>query len=71
MTKLGEFLAKKAISKSAVSNKTGISRARISELTNNPRTHLRAKELYLIALAIDIEPDEILKDVFQEISLQS
>jgi len=69
MTQLGEYLEKKAISKAAVANRTGISRSRMSELTNNPSTHLKAKELYLIALAIDIEPNEILKEVFKEVKL--
>lgn len=69
MTRLGEYLEKKAVSKSAVANRTGISRSRMSELTNNPSTHLKAKELYLIALAIDVEPNEILKEVFKEVKL--
>ncbi|WP_416867874.1 MAG: helix-turn-helix domain-containing protein [Imperialibacter sp.] len=69
MTHLGEYLEKKAISKAAVSNRTGISRSRISELANNPATHLKAKELYLIALAIDVEPHEMLKEVFKEVTL--
>ncbi|MDX2136004.1 MAG: helix-turn-helix transcriptional regulator [Saprospiraceae bacterium] len=69
MTRLGEYLEKKAISKAAVANRTGISRSRMSELTNNPSTHLKAKELYLIALAIDVEPNEILKEVFKEVKL--
>ena len=69
MTQLGEYLDKKAISKTAVANRTGISRSRMSELTNNPSTHLKAKELYLIALAIDVEPNEIIKEVFKEVNL--
>ena len=63
MTELGEFLAKKSINKSEVSRRTGISKVRLSELTLNPTTHLRASELYLIALAIDVDPCEILKEV--------
>lgn len=69
MTRLGEYLEKKAISKATVANRTGISRSRLSELTNNPSTHLKAKELYLIALAIDVEPNEIIKEVFKEVKL--
>ena len=70
MTKLGKLLEKKAISKSAVSEKTGISRSRLSELANNPKTHLRAKELYLIALAIDVNPSELLHTIYKDLSLQ-
>lgn len=69
MTQLGEYLKRKSISKAAVANRTGISRSRMSELANNPSTHLKAKEIYLIALAIDVEPNEILKEVFKEIKL--
>lgn len=70
MTDLGLYLAKKSISKAAVSNRTGISRSRLSELTLNPTTHLRAKELYLIALAIDVDPCEVLKEIYGEIKLE-
>ncbi|MEO9849649.1 MAG: helix-turn-helix domain-containing protein [Reichenbachiella sp.] len=69
MTDLGLYLAKKSISKAAVSTRTGISRARLSELTLNPSTHLRAKELFLIALAIDVDPCEVLKEIHKDVSL--
>ena len=63
MTQLGEYLAKKSINKSEVSRRTGISKARISELTLNNSTKLRAEELYLISLAIDVDPCEVLRKV--------
>lgn len=58
MTPLGTYFAKRSINKSEVSRKTGISKVRLSELTLNENTHLRAKELYLIALAIHVDPAE-------------
>ena len=70
MTELGLYLAKKSISKAAVSNRTGISRSRLSELTLNTSTHLRARELYLIALAIDVDPCEMLKEIYKDVKLQ-
>jgi hypothetical protein len=70
MTDLGLFLAKKSASKAAVSTRTGISRSRISELTLNENTHLRAKELYLIALAIDVDPCELLKAICKNVKLK-
>ncbi|MCE7996343.1 MAG: helix-turn-helix domain-containing protein [Roseivirga sp.] len=70
MTDLGLYLAKKSISKAAVSSRTGISRSRLSELTLNPTTHLRARELYLIALAIDIDPCEVLKEIYSDVKLE-
>ena len=69
MTELGAYLAKKSINKSEVSRKTGISKPRLSELTLKESAHLRAKELYLIALAIDVDPCEILKEIFSDVRL--
>jgi DNA-binding Xre family transcriptional regulator len=69
MTELGLYLAKKSINKAEVSRKTGISASRLSELTLNPGAHLRAKELYLIALAIDVDPCELLNIVCDKLSL--
>jgi putative transcriptional regulator len=70
MTELGLYLAKKSISKAAVSSRTGISRSRMSELTLSSTTHLRAKELYLIALAIDVDPCDLLKFVCSQLKLK-
>lgn len=70
MTKLGLYLAKKSINKAEVSRKTGISKSRMSQLSSNDSTKLRADELYLIALAIDVDPCEILQEVCGDIKLQ-
>ncbi len=48
---------------------TGISKTRLSELSNKTRTKLRVDELYLIALAIDVDPCEVLKEVSKSLSL--
>ena len=69
MTELGLYLAKKSINRSDVSRKTGISKTRLSELVNNPNTQLRVKELYLIALAIDVNPCEVLQEVCKDFQL--
>ena len=71
MTELGLFLAKKSINKAEVSRRTGISASRLSELTINKSAHLRAKELYLIAMAIDVDPCELLKVVCKNVTLES
>jgi DNA-binding Xre family transcriptional regulator len=70
MTRLGEFLLKKSVNKSEVSRRTGISRARISEITLNESTKLRVDELYLIALAIDLPPLELLEYVCKDLKLK-
>lgn len=69
MTELGVFLTKKSINRAEISRKTGISPSRLSELTLNASTQLRAKEVYLIALAIDIDPCEVLKEVCGHLKL--
>ena len=69
MTELGLYFAKKSVNRSDVSRKTGISKTRLSELANNTNTQLRVKELYLIALAIDVDPCELLNEVCKGLEL--
>lgn len=71
MTELGQYLSKKSASKAEIAKKTGISKSRISELTLNPSTQLRARELYLIALAIDVAPGEMFEEVFKDLRLDN
>ncbi|MGN6495676.1 MAG: helix-turn-helix domain-containing protein [Agriterribacter sp.] len=70
MTKLGEYLAQKSVNKSEVARKTGLSRARLNELTLHERSHLRAEELYLIALAIDVVPCELLETLYGNVKIK-
>jgi len=69
LTKLGLFLAKKSINKAEVARKTGLSAYRLSQLSINPKSQLRVDELYLIALAIEADPAELLFSVCEDISL--
>ena len=69
MTNLGLYLAKKSINKAEVGRRTGISKSRLSQLSGNKSTKLRADELYLIALAIDVDPGDLLKEVFINLKL--
>ncbi|NMH88066.1 MULTISPECIES: helix-turn-helix domain-containing protein [Flavobacteriaceae] len=71
MTSLGLYLTKKSVNRAMVSRRTGISQARLSQLTSNESTKLRADELYLIALAIDIDPGEMFKEVFSDLKLEN
>ncbi|MEL7144817.1 MAG: helix-turn-helix transcriptional regulator [Bacteroidota bacterium] len=63
MTELGKYFIQRSINKASVSRKTGLSKNRLSELSNNENTHLRADELYLIARAIGADPCELLQVV--------
>lgn len=71
MTRFGQYLSKKSIKKAEVSRKTGISPSRLSELALNESTNLKAEELYLIALAIDVNPSIILKEIFGHLTLSN
>ena len=69
MTELGLYLSRKSVNRSDVARKTGISKTRLSELANNSSTKLRVEELYLIALAIDVNPCEVLDEVCANLTL--
>lgn len=70
MTKLGLYLAQKSVNKSEVARKTGLSKARLSELSLNTATRLQAEELYKIALAIDVRPCELLEALYSELGIK-
>ena len=69
MTILGNYLLEKSINKADVSRKTGISKSRLSELSRKETAKLKADEVYLIALAIGVSPEEILKKVCGHLKL--
>ncbi|MEO1033227.1 MAG: helix-turn-helix transcriptional regulator [Bacteroidota bacterium] len=70
MTSLGLYLTKKSVNRAMVSRRTGISQSRLSQLASNKSTRLRADELYLIALAIDIPPGEMFEEIFKDLKLE-
>lgn len=69
MTKLGNFLDKKSVNKAEISRRTGIRKSRLTELSSDNKTRLRVDELYLIALAIDVNPCEVLKEVCEHLKI--
>lgn len=71
MTSLGLYLTKKSVNRAMVSRRTGVSQARLSQLSSNESTKLRADELYLIALAIDIDPCEVFKEIYKDLKLEN
>ncbi len=70
MTKLGLYLAQKSVNKSEVARKAGLTKARMNELTLNEKSHLRAEELYLIALAIGVKPGDLLEVLYGDLTLE-
>ena len=70
MTPLGLFLTKKSVNRAIVSRRTGISQARLFQLTSNETAKLRADELYLIAKAIDVSQGEMIEEFFKDLKLK-
>jgi len=70
MTELGAYLAKKSAGKAEIAKKAGISKSRISELTLNPSIQLGVGEPYLIPLAIDADPGEVLKEIYRDLKME-
>ena len=70
MTKLGEFFKKRSVNKALISRKTGLNPSRLSELSISPKAKLRADELYLIALAIEANPCEMLEFICGHLELK-
>jgi len=71
MTKLGEYLNSKSVNKAVVARKTGLSKQRMGELTLNSDAKLRAREVYLIALAIGVDPGELFEYVCAGLELKT
>jgi len=69
MTKLGVYLVQRSVNKAEIGRRTGLGRQRIGELCNNTSTRLSVQELYKIALAINIDPGEIFKEICKDIKL--
>ncbi|GGC21835.1 hypothetical protein GCM10011386_12270 [Parapedobacter defluvii] len=70
LTELGLYLAKRSVNRAEVARKTGLSTYRLSQLSINPKSQLRADELYLIALAIGEDPGVMFKHLYREVSLR-
>lgn len=71
LTKLGEYLDKRSINKSSVGRKTGLGKNRMTAITTSETARLTAEELYLVALAIEVNPGELLEYVCGHLVLES
>jgi len=69
MTTLGKYFLKKSLNRANISRKTGIKTSRLSHLSRKESAKLTAAELYLIALAIEIEPTKILDELYGHLKL--
>jgi putative transcriptional regulator len=71
MTTLGDYFLKKSLNKANISRITGIKATRLTHLSRKESAKLTAEELHLIALAIGIEPTEILTELYGHLKLVS
>jgi DNA-binding Xre family transcriptional regulator len=66
---LGLFLSKHSVNRAEISRKTGISKSRLTRLSNDTSTKLTAEEVYKIALSIEAAPEEVFLFVCKDIKL--
>ena len=71
MTELGKFLNKKSVNKAEISRRTDITTSRLSDLCLKEYARLTVEELYLIALAIDVNPSEVFEEIFKNVELKN
>jgi DNA-binding Xre family transcriptional regulator len=69
MTTLGLYCAKKLINRAELARKTGITENGMYNLVENETTEIRGKELHLIAMALDIKPNELHETLFGDLKL--
>jgi transcriptional regulator with XRE-family HTH domain len=70
LTKFGEFLNPKLNSQALISKRTGISKARISSLSNDLTAGLLGEELYLFSLALNLSPSKVWKELYEHLLLK-
>ncbi len=70
LTRLGEYFEKKSVNKASVARKTGLGKNRLTAITTSDTARLTAEELYLIALAMEVNPGELLEYVCGHLTLE-
>lgn len=70
VTKFGQFLEKRAVNKSKLALKTGITRQRLFELSVKQNAEIRLKEAYAIAIVFDMDLNELSKELLFDIPSQ-
>jgi hypothetical protein len=70
MSELGVFLSKKSIKKANLWFKPFLFDSKLNEWNKNKSYKLETEKLFISALAIDIEPNEILKIIYGHLKLK-
>lgn len=69
MTKLGLYLTKRSVNKSDLARKIGVTKQRIDKLSNNDKSKLLLSEAYLIALALQVDVTDFVKEMCGDLKL--
>lgn len=69
-TKLGKYFEDRFVNRASLSRTTGLSPARLSELSNNEETVLKASEAYLICKALKFDVDDLFNEIFDHLQLK-
>jgi len=69
MTEFGLFIASRSVSKARLARRTGLSPTRIRDLSFKDSARPMGFELYLVALAIEVEPAELLRKLYGELKI--
>lgn len=70
LTRLGLYLDKRSVNKASIARKTGLGKNRLTAITTSDVARLTAEELYLVAIAIDANPCEVLEFVCGHLKLE-
>jgi len=69
MTKLGLFLAQRMTNRSELARKAGIERNRLSNICDRDSARITGEEVHLLALALNMEPNELHQILFDHVKL--
>jgi|GEM_PF-2201796 len=67
-TKFGAFLEKRAVNKSKLGEKTGITRQRLSELSVRESAKIRLDEACAIAKALGLDLNDLCKELGEDVN---
>ena len=70
LTKLGLYLSRKPLSQAKLARRTGISKDRISKLHIDIKSRPTVEEIYLIALALEVNYSEIIEFICEGLTLR-
>lgn len=71
MTKFDLYPIRKSVNKAEIAHHISISKSRLTQLSSDESTYLRADELCLIALAMDMDSGEVQEQLCGHLKLRN